>query len=41
VVDKEFLAVEFGAAVDERRDAVGDQVSVGALRPPELLGESL
>jgi hypothetical protein len=22
-------------------DAVGDQVSVGALRPPELLGESL
>ena len=27
VIDKEFLAVQFGAAVDERRDAVGDQIA--------------
>src|SRR5476651_2002489 len=27
VVDEEFLAVEFGAAVDESGDAVGDQIA--------------
>jgi hypothetical protein len=27
VLDEEFLAVKFGAAVDERRDAVGDQIA--------------
>ncbi len=27
MVDEEFFAVEFGAAVDEGRDAVGDQIA--------------
>jgi hypothetical protein len=27
VVDKEFLAIEFGAAVDERGNPVGDQIA--------------
>ena len=27
MVDEELLAVEFGAAVDEGRDTVGDQVT--------------
>src|SRR5260370_34448086 len=27
VVDKEFFAIEFGAAVDEWRNAVGDQIA--------------